>query len=140
MKIMNPFYALWADAIYYQKEKGDAENWKFLTFFYMSFLFCWNIGTLFSIVLFFTGFNLASEIRELLTFSSSKTIVNFTWAILVLFIPAFGINYFFVFYKKKYRNILKNYEFRNGRILLTYFIVSVTALFGFSLLNKFFPS
>ena len=139
MKIINPYYALWADAIYYQKEKGDAENWKFLTFFYLSFLFCWNIVTLFSITLFFTGYDMASEIREILAFSSSKMIGNIVWAIIVLFMPTFGLNYFFIFYKKKYEFILKRYKFKNGKILLIYFIISVVSLFGFSLLNKFFP-
>lgn len=54
-----------------------------------------------------------------------------------MFIPGSIINYFLVFYRKKYEYILKNYEFKNGKLLIIYVSVTIIAVFGFSLLNKF---
>src|SRR5690606_14979811 len=44
--------------------------------------------------------------------------------------------YFLVFYRKKYEYILKNYEFKNGKLLISYVSVTIIAVFVFSLLNN----
>ncbi len=134
---MNIYYALWADAINYERIKnGGAEHWKVFTFCYMSILLSFNIIACFSAILFFTGYNIAWEIKQYLMFFQSKLLTNALWAIVALFIPSMVVTYFFVFHKKKYEYILSNYKFRNGRLLLIYFILTVILMFGFSLLNK----
>lgn len=134
---MNIYYALWADAINYERIKnGGAGHWKIFTFSYMSILLSLNIMTLLSMILFLTGYDITSKIYEVLTLFQSKLLRDFAWAIVVLFIPSMVVTYFFVFHKKKYEYILSKYKFRNGRLLLIYFILTVILMFGFSLLNK----
>ncbi len=134
---MNIYYALWADAINYERiRNGGAGHWKVFTFSYMSILLSLNIMTLLSLILFLTGYDLTSKIYEVLMSFQSKLLRDFIWAIVVLFIPSMVVTYFFVFHKKKYEYILSKYKFRNGRLLLIYFILTVILMFGFSLLNK----
>ena len=134
---MNIYYALWADAINYERiRNGGAGHWKVFTFCYMSILLSLNIMTLLSLILFLTGYDLTSKIYEVLMSFQSKLLRDFIWAIVVLFIPSMVVTYFFVFHKKKYEYILSKYKFRNGRLLLIYFILTVILMFGFSLLNK----
>lgn len=131
------YYALWADAINYERIKNGGEgHWKPFTFSYMSLLLSFNIATLLSAILFFTGFNVADKIEQLVAFPNSKLLTNFFWAIVTLFIPSMIITYFSVFYKKKYELILSRYKFRNGKLLLIYFILTLILMLGFSLLNK----
>lgn len=134
---MNIYYALWADAINYERiRNGGAGHWKGFTFSYMSILLSLNIMSLLSLILFLTGYDITSKIYEVLMSFQSKLLRDFIWAIVVLFIPSMGFTYFFVFHKKKYEYILSKYKFRNGRLLLIYFILTVILMFGFSLLNK----
>ena len=102
----------------------------------MSLLVSLNILALLSLSLFVTGYDIGALIEQLVTFPQSELLTDFTWAIVTLFIPSMMINYFFVFYKKKYEYILDKYKFRNGKLLLIYFISTIVLMFGFSLLNK----
>lgn len=134
---MNIYYALWADAINYERiRNGGHKQWKTFTFCYMSILLSFNIIACFSAILFFTGCNIASETMQYLTFFSSNVLNNFTWAIVTLFIPSMTLTYFFVFYNRKYEYILSKYKFRGGKLLLIYFLTTIFLMFGFSLLNK----
>ena len=134
---MNIFYAIWADAINYERKKnGGEEHWKPFTFSYMSLLLSFNIATLLSVINFITGYSIANKIEQLVTFPDSELLTNFSWATVTLFIPSMIINYFFVFYKRKYEYILNKYKFKNGKLLLSYFILTIVLMFGFSMLNK----
>ena len=138
--IRNIYYNLWADAINYERLKNGGENhWKIFTFTYMSILFSLNITALLSSILFFTGYEITSQYRnQLEVYFSSEVLANVFWSLTVLHIPSVIITYFGVFYKKKYEYILSNYKFKNGKWLLIYYLLTVLAFFGFSLLNKFF--
>lgn len=140
--MINPkdiYCALWADAINYERLKNGGEgHWKIFTFVYMSIFLSLNILALLSAILFFTGYELTAELKTVLdNFFLSELLANLSWFLLVLLIPSFIITYFTVFYKKKYEFILNNYEFKNGKLLLIYFCLTVVAFFGFSLLNKY---
>ncbi len=133
---MNIYYAIWADAINYVRIKNAGEgSWKVFTFCYMSILLSFNIIACISAILFFTGKNITSGIYEVLMLIHSKLLRDFIWAIIVLFIPSMCTTYFFVFRKRKYKDILSKYKFRNGKLVLIYFLLTVVLMFGFSLLN-----
>ncbi|TPV31156.1 hypothetical protein FJ651_15440 [Paucihalobacter ruber] len=137
--IKNMYYSLWADAINYERLKNGGENhWKAFTFVYMSIFMSLNILALLSAVLFFTGYEMTAKLKaQLENIFSSELLVNFSWSLIMLFIPSFVITYFAVFHKNKYEYILENYKFKNGRLLFIYFSLTVIAFFGFSLLNKY---
>lgn len=134
---MNIYYALWADAINYERIKNGGENhWKLFTFSYMSLLLSFNIATILSAILLFTGYNVAEKIEQFITFTSSKLLTDLSWAILTLFVPSMIITYFSVFYNQKHEYILSRYKFRQGKLLLIYFVLTMVLFFGISLLNQ----
>ena len=134
---MNIYYAIWADAINYERIKNGGEShWKLFTFSYMSLLLSFNIAALLSMILIFTGHDITSNFYKGLMLFQSKILRDFIWAIVVLLIPSTAITYLSVFYKKKYEHILSKYKFRNGKLLLVYFLLTVILMFAFSLLNK----
>ena len=138
-KIRDTYYALWADAINYERYKnGGGRNWKAFTFCAMSLLHSFNLMALYSAILLFTGFNITDRVTKSFEFLSSSLLINFGWAISTLFIPSMIIVYFLVFHKKRYEYIIKHYPFRKGRIMLIYYVLTVILVFAFSLLNKFF--
>ncbi|MCO6174980.1 hypothetical protein NHF50_07960 [Flavobacterium sp. NRK F10] len=134
------YYSVWADAINYERIKnGGEDHWKTFTFAYMSILMALNILAILSAFLYFTGYDIflsmISKIEERITLN--ERLISIIWSILILFLPSLIFTYFSIFYKKKYKYILENYEFKNGKLLLIYFVVTIIAFFGFSLLNKF---
>ena len=133
------FYSVWADAINYERIKNGGEShWKLFTFAYMSVLLGLNILAILTAIRFFFGYNLADKLMEQLgTITTNEKLQNFLWSMIVMFIPGSIINYFLVFYRKKYEYILRNYEFKNGKLLIIYVSITIIAVFGFSLLNKF---
>ena len=139
-KIRDIYYALWADAINYERLKnGGGEHWKVFTFSHMSIILSLNIATLYSIILLITNRKITEFVHKLaLQWTSSEIVAKFIWATVVLFIPSMIITYFLVFYKGNYQYILDNYNFKNGRYLLIYYVLTFVLLIAFSLLNKFF--
>lgn len=134
---MNIYYAIWADAINYERIKNGGENhWKLFTFSYMSLLLSFNIATILCAILLFTGYNVAEKIEQFITFTSSKLLTDLSWAIVTLFVPSMIITYFSVFYNQKHEYILSRYKFRQGKLLLIYFVLTMVLFFGISLLNQ----
>ena len=136
---MNIFYAIWADAINYERIKnGGEEHWKVFTFLYMSILLSMNILSVLSVILFTFNYDITKELKKLLDDATSNDVIaNFTWFIIVAFLPAMLINYFFVFHNKKYKQILSEYKFKGGKYLAIYFIFTIIFYFGFNLLKNF---
>ena len=134
---MNIYYALWSDVINHERIKNGGEDyWKTFTFCSMSLMLSFNLMAFYSAILFLTGYNIASEIKQYLMFFQSDKLNNFLWAIVALFIPSMIIVYFSVFYKKKYEYILSRYKFRQGKLLIIYCILSAILVFVFGLLSN----
>ena len=137
----NIYYALWADAINYERLKNGGEgHWKIFTYVYMSILMALNFAAILSAILLFTGLDLAEISRSFLQKMINESLeehLDAIWYFVFILLPSFIITYFAVFYKNRYNSILENYKFKNGRLLLTYFCLTVIAFFGFSLLNKY---
>ena len=120
-------------------KNGGGDHWKVFVFSHMSIILSLNIATLYSIFIFVTDLEPTEFIRELaLEWTSSETVSKLIWTTTVLYIPSMLITYFLIFYKRKYQYILDNYDFKNGRYLLIYYISTFVLLIAFSLLNKFF--
>jgi len=55
---------------------------------------------------------------------------------ILYFLPFIIINYFLIFYNKKYESLLKKYEYNNGRYILTFILscMSIPILFFLKLI------
>lgn len=135
----NLFYALWADLINHEIIKnGGADYWKTFTFFSMSVLGSLNIMACMCAIRLFTGYIITEDTYQYLYTFKSETLNHFLWYLVYLFIPSMIFNYFSVFYRKNYEKILKNYKFRNGKLLKIYCFSSIGMVFFISFLNELF--
>lgn len=128
---------VWSDAINYERIKnGGADGWEIMTFSYMSFFVGLNFAAIISLIHFLTGIPLD---KFTINFGTMFTgaISSLLWSIVNLYIPAMLLNFFLVFYKKRYEHILRVYSFQNGKILVIYLCLSIVAYFGISIVNKF---
>jgi hypothetical protein len=133
---MKIYYAIWADAINYERIKnGGGENWKVFTFSYMSILLSFNIITILTLLHYF-GYDLTSIIEDWFgEIIQSKAVKDILWTVIMMYIPSMIVTYFSVFYKKKYESILIKNKFRNGKFLIIYAISTAILMFGSFLLN-----
>lgn len=127
---MNLFYAIWADAIYYERLKNGGEgHWKRFTFCSMSLLLSINIATIFMSVFLISDYNITQESKEVLDRVLGVFSTKFIWYLIVILTPSAMITYFSIFYRRRYDYILDRYPFKNGLLLLIYFLITFISFF-----------
>lgn len=132
------FESIWSDAINYERIKnGGATQWKTFTFVYMSLLLSLNIIGFLSLLRAISGLDSGGWVMVIITqFTHNEIFASFLWYLIIAILPSVLINYCMVFRNKRYEQILANHPFKQGKILLVYFLFSVLLFFGSSLLNK----
>ena len=138
MKISNNIYfALWADAINYERLKNGGEGyWKWFTFIYMTALHGFNILTFYLIIKVVTGFNITKYTNNWFFIFEKESHNGLCWSFFMMYIPCMLIIYFVIFYKRKYKDILKQYPFQNGKLLIIYCLGTFVFMFISMWLNK----
>lgn len=120
----NMYYTLMVGAIYVaQDERKDMEPWKILSNFYMALSFTCNLFFLYIFinnVLFVDSLSfLELQLIEIHSYN-----VVFNWMLYAL-LPFMIMNYFLVYQKKKYIQIMKdNEQYRTKRLFTIYFLIS----------------
>jgi hypothetical protein len=118
---MNWYYNLWVDAIQFENAKhGSFRNWK--PYVMAGITFC-------------QGLNLATILFWMSTWTKIRFFVPINFfpgsilngsisGLITLFLPFIIINYFLIFKNKRYEELLKKYEHKNGKRYIIYFIGS----------------
>jgi len=124
---MNVYYLVWTDFLVGRaKNRPDMDNWKFQLFVTMTWLNSMNLWALFSFlkILGIGTFLLPISFME-------GTRINSAIAFFIQFALVFClINYFLIFYKDRYKKIIKEYPYSGGRIIRNYiFITAGSSLF-----------
>lgn len=136
---MKFFYKIWIDTILFEKSKNLNDNsWKGFSLSIMSLLLGINIATVYAIFILF-GIDVITFVWMKLSFIENSAIKNVCWSILMMFIPAFFINYFLVFYNNRFYALMVKYQpagTKKGGLLRRYFIVTFLVFFGINLLKK----
>jgi len=130
--------ALWADAFYFEKLVNKREsNWLRATCVNMSLILSFNIITLLS-VLNFLGYHITEDFDNfVLSTLPSRRTATFIIGILEGVVTSFAFSYFTVFYTKRYKYILDNYEYKNGKWVKTYLFFTILFFWGFIILRHF---
>ena len=109
MKIKNIYYIIWVDLLIGSRKNHPEQSeivWKFWQLFLMSLLFSLN----FIIIMYWLKYFKIVEIPMIefsfSPFDSINTPISFCIEFLL---PFFLINYYFIFYKDKYKKIIKKY-------------------------------
>lgn len=119
----NPYYILWSEAItsssYYKKKDPD---WKYKIFVLMMLL---NSMNYFTILFWFKHFNLDLE-KYLFIIRDGIFLPSALEGLINLGLPFVIINYFAIFYKKRYIKLIAKYPSRyNGKLFLVYSVGSL---------------
>lgn len=125
---MKLYYSIWADLLILFS-RGPSKNWKTYAFALITFIMSFNLAIIMVIVqrscnVYFYKINFSPNIpfREVLNFG------------ILFYFPPLGINYILILYKDKYKDIIKNYKYRNGTYFLRYFLISFSFPFVLFLL------
>jgi len=131
--MLDLYYRIWVDSIVFEKTKnGERRNWKFVTMTVISLLQALNLQTLFLILLMF-GIRV-NRILEI-SFFHDRKIDSFLSGFINYMLPFLILNYLLIFRNKRYENLINNYEYKNGKLMKSYFIISFILFIGSGILN-----
>ena len=119
------YYSVWVDAILQLQQSPLVEpfvkkHWKFYVQFFISLAMGFNFM--------FISFFLPKTINlfEIHIYIYQKTELNYLLiGLFVFFLPMVIVNYFFIFWKDKYKIIITKYKFHNGRLFKHYCMLSI---------------
>ena len=116
--MVNPYYAIWADAISsMKKHHPNDRDWKIKLLAYMSWMHALNSWIIFIWLKFFGIFRIG--LIELHVFPG--TLLNDFFAFALQFaLPFLILNYFLIFYKNRYNIILRNRKTSNTKFAPIY--------------------
>jgi hypothetical protein len=121
--ILSLYYKIWVDAMVYEKTKhGHLRNWKTYTLLPLSIIQGVNLFTLL-IWLSFSGVKF--DVFFDFDFLPGTMLDGFLSGFISLFLPFILLNYFLIFYNKQYEKLINEYKYKNGKLYLTYFLVSI---------------
>lgn len=121
--MLSLYYRIWVDLIKRAKiQPGNREKWPIGAMIFMSIAMTSNFTLIMTILqkqlLGFYFYYL--ELTFLPNYAA--TLISF---IILFFLPWVLINYFLIFYRQKYKSLLKKYPSKEGRLFLTYFLISM---------------
>lgn len=121
--MLSLYYRIWVDLIKRAKTQPEnREKWPIGAMIFMSLGMTSNFTLLMSILqkqlLGFYFYYI--EFPSLPNFAA--TVISF---MILFFLPCVLTNYFLIFYKQKFRSLLKKYPSKEGRLFLTYFFISM---------------
>lgn len=121
--MMNFYYKIWVDVISRMKAQSqNKDNWKLYSFIFMSMAMSLNL-LLFMTVLQSHVLKIPFYNFKLDFFPGEKLDASLKYIIL-FFLPVAILNYFLIFFKKKYKRLLKSYKTYNGKLAVTYLLLS----------------
>jgi hypothetical protein len=120
---MKLYYKIWVDTLVRVKAQPQNKGrWKTLSFVFISIAMALNFITIISIlqrnVLGATFYNLEIDV-----FPGTKLDALLKFVILFL-LPVVIVNYLFIFHNKKYEMLIEKYKTHNGKLGITYLLLS----------------
>ena len=121
----NLYYKLWADAIWYETSKHKMfRNWQAYTMVGISISQGLNLAFIFICI----GSFVPIQVFMSMDIFPGSILITAAAGIFTLFVPFVILNYFLIFYKKKYLKLINQYSPKGGKLYIGYFIGS-SALF-----------
>ncbi len=122
----NLYYQVWVDGILNSKDyKKKDPSWK--TTLFIIITIC-NAINLYTIYLWLKFVGIVSYLVKINI--SSNTIINSATNFVIQFaLPVMLLNYFLIFYKSRYKKLIRKYQHKKGKLAMTYTLVSVVIWF-----------
>lgn len=127
------YYRIWVDAITKMRSlPKNAGVWKFYS---MSFISTAMTLNLFVILIFLKDIGLTQKVAKFhFNFFSNSKFDGFLSFLFSYFLPFLLINYFLIFYKDRYKELIKQYKPNDGKLFIKYFFGSLGLLFVYVLI------
>ena len=123
----NFYYIYWADAIQrIRKFHPQKKDWKISLYVFNSWIHALNLFIIFLWLKYFHMINI--KLPDINIFPGDM-IDGFLSFALVFATPFFIINYFFIFYKNRYKKIIDKYHVKDGNYAMPYTFVIVLGAF-----------
>lgn len=121
--MLDLYYRIWVDLIIRAKSRPESrENWQKGAMIFMSISMTLNFLLIMTILQKHVFGSYFYDIR--LDFLPKK-MSNVIKLIILFVLPCVAMNYFLIFYKHRCRKLLKRYPYRNGKLFLAYFLISM---------------
>lgn len=118
----NIYYEIWVDAIVRVNTKNPNEkNWKILLYMYVTLSNSLNLSTI-DVLLKSFGIDIPTVEVAIFPLRMFNSFASFVMRYASVFIP---LNYFLIFRNDRYKKLIKIYPYRNGRLGITYMMVSL---------------
>jgi hypothetical protein len=119
---MRLYYRIWVDCILRVKSiDANKTDWKYKSMAIMSFAMGFN----FIMIMIFLQKNIFGYFYEI-NFQILTGFQNYALTMLILyFLPCILINYLLIFHRDRYLKLIDKYPYRNGKLSLTYFLISI---------------
>ena len=126
--MMKLYYLIWADAInsYIRSHPNNHEDWKIKSFMIITFAYSLSIWTIF---IWLSYFNVKIPLVNF-NFFPGEIINNFLSFAILFVVPIGLLNYFLVFYKMRYKRILKEYARNKTGYAFNFFVFAVLMSFS----------
>lgn len=118
-KMLKLYYEIWVDFIYVPSQ-NNTKYWKFYTM--LMFVFCQSIVFMFGIIVF--------ELKIInykfydLYFIFGNKVPEGLHGFILYALPFIIFNYFMIFYKNRYKQLIVRYEYKKGKYLVNYILIS----------------
>ncbi len=120
-----------------RRQPANKENWQIGSMIFMTLPMAFNFILIMTILEKFVLKNYFYKIY----FSFLPVRVNNVLSYIFLFIlPCVVVNYLLIFRNKRYEKLLKKYPYYNGKLFITYFLISLMLPIGLLLGGIFFLS
>lgn len=132
------YYRIWVDLIIKARSRPESRNsWALPSMIFMSISMMLN---LFLIMTILQKHILGYYFYHIVFNSLPKYWSNVISGIILFVLPCVLLNYFLIFFKQRYKKLLQKYSYSNGKLFVTYFLISMllplVLLFGAIILNR----
>jgi len=124
---MKLYYTIWVDCILRAKSQPqNKKNWKLFTMIFMGMAMSLN----FIIVsIFLSDLGITNGVFSIkINFIESSKLNSILGFIVSYFLPITLINYFLIFYDRRYVKLIKKYKYHNGKYIGIYLLASFLSL------------
>jgi|SRR5690606_3344086 len=122
---MNLYYKIWVDCILKaQSQPQNKDNWKLFTMIFMSMTMAINLWFITFVLMEHFKYSIPFFPLKIGVFQGTRigSFVNFFVSYLL---PFLVLNYFLIFYKRKYEKLIEVFPYRKGKLFIAYFFGSL---------------
>lgn len=131
---MNLYYKIWVDAIVKLRSRPqNAGMWKFFGMTFISMTMALNLWFISFLLMLHLNYSLPFFRIKINIFPGSRIDAFFSFFISYLF-PFLLLNYFLIFHKDRYKDLIKRFPSYDGKLFLKYFLGSLAAILGYFLI------